>query len=176
MPTFQQVIDANPSQFMSLGASIMQAAGQVTRLGASYGQEVTGLGVSWQGKDYQELLRWAGSVGAFVGRSDAALLTCAGALESMGATMTATVTALKSTKEAAEAAGYKVLPTPFVILGPQQWQQVSSAGYAAPAVYAAYQAGAVAFSTALGSMYAALIAQDTAAYGIIRTALALSPS
>ena len=63
-----------------------------------------------------------------------------------------------------------------MILGPRQWQQVSPAGYAAPAVYAAYQAGAIAFNMALVSMYTAFIAQDTAAYGIVRTALELSPS
>lgn len=52
---------------------------------------------------------------------------------------------------------------PMVILGPSQWSQVSSAGPAAPAVLAAYQSGAVAFSTALGAQYAAIVAQDTAA-------------
>ena len=87
--------------------------------------------------------------------------------------MMATVQTLKITKQAAEGAGYKVLPTPFVILGPRQWQQVSSAGYAAPAVYAAYQAGAVAFTTALMGQYAAIVAQDAAASATMRTAIAI---
>ena len=176
MPTFQQAIDSNPAQLMTLGASLLQAAGQLTGIGAQYGTTVAGLGASWQGEDYQGLVKWAGKVEVYIGRSDAALATAAATLESMGATMMATATAMKATKQAAEAAGYKVLPSQFVILGPRQWQQVSSAGYAAPAVYAAYQAGAIAFNVALVSMYTAFIAQDTAAYGIVRTALGLSPS
>jgi uncharacterized protein YukE len=176
MPTFQQCLDANPTELMSLGVSIGSAAAQLTQLGASYGQTVAGLAASWQGKDYQELVRWAGQVAAYIGRSDAAMITCAGALEGVGAGLMATCTAMKATKQAAEGIGYKVLPSPFVILGPSQWSQVSSAGPGAPAVLAAYQSGAIAFTTALVSMYTAAIAQDTAGYGIIRTALALSPS
>jgi hypothetical protein len=176
MPTFQQCLDADPAQLMSLGMSIGQAAAQLTQLGASYGTTVTGLAASWQGKDYRELLRWAGEVAAFIGRSDAAMITCTGALEATGVSLLATVTAMKATKQAAEAVGYRVLPSPFVILGPSQWSQVSSAGPAAPAVLAAYQSGAIAFTTALVSLYTAIIAQDTAGYAIIRTALALSPS
>lgn len=176
MPTFQQCLDANPAQLMSLGASIASATAQLTQLGASYGQTVAGLGVSWQGEDYQALLEWAGKVATYIGRSDAAMITCAGALEATGASLMATTMAMKATKQAAEGIGYKVLPTPFVILGPSQWSQVSSAGPAAPAVLAAYQSGAIAFTTALVSMYTAVIAQDTAGYAIIRTALALSPS
>jgi hypothetical protein len=176
MPTFQQCIDANPAQLMSLGASIGSAAAQLTQLGAGYGQTVGGLAASWQGKDYQELVQWSIEVGLFIGRSDAAMLTCAGALEGTGAALMATCTAMKITKQSAEAVGYRVLPSPFVILGPSQWSQVSAAGPGAPAVLAAYQAGAVAFTTALVSMYTAVIAQDTAGYAIIRTALALSPS
>jgi hypothetical protein len=176
MPTFQQCLDANPAQLMSLGVSIGTAAAQLTQLGASYGTTVAGLAASWQGKDYQELVKWSAQVATFIGRSDAAMIACAGSLEATGATMLATCTALKATKQAAEAIGYKVLPTPFVILGPSQWSQVSSAGPGAPAVLAAYQSGAIAFTTALVSMYTAIIAQDTAGYAVIRTALALSPS
>jgi uncharacterized protein YukE len=176
VPTFQQCVDANPAELMSLGASIGGAAAQLTQLGASYGQTVAGLGASWQGEDYRALLNWASKVAAFIGRSDAAMITCAGALEGVGAGLMATCTAMKLTKQSAESIGYRVLPSPFVILGPSQWSQVSSAGPAAPAVLAAYQSGAIAFTTALVSMYTAAIAQDTAGYGIIRTALALSPS
>lgn len=176
MPTFQQCLDANPAELMSLGASIGSAAAQLTQLGASYGTTVAGLAASWQGEDYQGLVRWSGQVATFIGRSDAAMITCAGGLGTTGAALMATCTAMKATKEAAEGIGYKVLPTPFVILGPSQWSQVSSAGPGAPAVLAAYQAGAVAFTTALVSLYTAIIAQDTAGYAVIRTALALSPS
>lgn len=176
MPTFQECLDANPSELISLGTSIGSAAAQLTQLGATYGTTVAGLAASWQGEDYQGLVKWSTQVAAFIGRSDAAMITCAGGLATTGASLLAMCTALKTTKQAAEGIGYKVLPTPLVILGQSQWQQVSSAGYAAPAVYAAYQAGAVAFTTALVSMYAAIIAADTAGYAVIRTALALSPS
>ncbi|MEU6857663.1 hypothetical protein AB0B28_02115 [Glycomyces sp. NPDC046736] len=176
MPTFQQCLDANPAELMSLGISIGAAAAQLTALGTSYGSTVAGLAASWQGEDYQALVKWSIEVATFIGRSDAAMLTCAGGLEGVGASLMATCIAMKATKQAAEAAGYKVLPTPFVILGPSQWSQVSAATVGAPAVLAAYQAGAIAFTTALVSMYTAIIAQDTAGYAVIRTALALSPS
>lgn len=176
MPTFQQCLDANPAQLMALGGQIAAATAQLTALGTTYGGTVAGLAASWQGQDYQELVRWAGEVAMFIGRSDAAMVTCAGGLEAVGASLMATTLALKTVKQSAEAVGYKVLPTPFVILGPSQWSQVSSAGPAAPAVLAAYEAGAVAFTAALVGMYTAIIAQDTAGYAVIRTALALSPS
>lgn len=173
MPTFQQAVDADPSKFLTCGASVLKAAGSVTSLAARYGREVAGLGAGWQGEDYQGLLRWAGEVAGFTARVDAALLTVGATLEASGATMFATVQTLKITKQAAEGVGYKVLPTPFVILGPSQWSQVSSAGPGAPAVLAAYQAGAAAFTTALMGQYAAIIAQDVAASATMRTAIAV---
>ncbi|MEU6858023.1 hypothetical protein AB0B28_03980 [Glycomyces sp. NPDC046736] len=173
MPTFQQTIDADPSKFMTYGATVLKTAGSVTALAAKYGQEVGGLATSWQGDDYNGLLRWAGEVAGFTARVDVALLTVGATLEAMGASMTATVQTLKLTKQAAEGAGYKVLPTPFVILGPSQWSQVSSAGPGAPAVLAAYQAGAIAFTTALTAQYIALIAQDVAASSVMRTAISI---
>ncbi|THV35593.1 hypothetical protein [Glycomyces buryatensis] len=173
MPTFQQALDADPSKFITAGAALMQAAGSVTAVAAKYGQEVTDLGTSWQGQDYQGLVRWAGQVSVFTVQTNAVLMATGGTLQAMGATMMANVQLMKGTKQAAEGAGYKVLPTPFVILGPSQWSQVSSAGPAAPAVLAAYQAGAVAFTTALMAQFAAIIAQDMAAQTALRAALAL---
>lgn len=173
MPTFQQALDADPSKFMTYGATLIQSAGSVTSLAAKYGQQVGSLGTSWQGDDYNGLMRWAGQVASFTAQVDAVLLTAAATLESLGATMMVNVQTLKATKQAAEAAGYKVLPSPFVILGPSQWSQVSSAGPGAPAVLAAYQAGAVAFTTALIGQFAAIIAQDVAANTAIRAAIAL---
>ncbi|THV42951.1 hypothetical protein [Glycomyces buryatensis] len=173
MPTFQQALDADPSKFITAGVALMKAAGSVTAVSAKYGQEVADLGTSWQGQDYQGMMRWAGQVSAFTVQTNAVLMSAGATLEAMGATMMANVQLLKGTKQAAEAAGYRVLPTPFVILGPSQWSQVSSAGPAAPAVLAAYQAGAVAFATALMAQFAAIIAQDMAAQTALRAALAL---
>ncbi|MDA1361680.1 hypothetical protein O1R50_18780 [Glycomyces luteolus] len=173
MPTFQQALDADPSKFMTYGATLIQSAGSVTGLAARYGQQVAELGGSWQGDDYNGLLEWAAQVGTFTAQVDAVLLTAATALEALGASMTINVQTLKFTKQAAEGIGYKVLPTPFVILGPSQWSQVSSAGPGAPAVLAAYQAGAAAFTAALTAQYAAIIAQDVAANTAIRAAIAL---
>jgi hypothetical protein len=173
MPTFQQAIDADPAKFMTYGATLLQTAGEVTSLAIEYGQQVADLGATWQGDDYQGLLGWATKVATFTGGVDLVLVTAATSLEAMGATMMANVMTLKTTKQAAEGVGYRVLPTPMVILGPSQWSQVSSAGPAAPAVLAAYQAGAVAFTTALMAQYAAIVAQDIACNTAIRAAMAL---
>ncbi|THV42968.1 hypothetical protein [Glycomyces buryatensis] len=173
MPTFQQAIDADPSKFMTYGATLLQTAAEVGSLQVKYAQQVVDLGTSWQGDDYQGLVGWAGQVATFTGQVDAVLAMAAATLESMGATMMANVMTLKATKQAAEGVGYKVLPTPMVILGPSQWSQVSSAGPGAPAVLAAYQAGAIAFTTALMAQYAAIVAQDLACNAAIRAAIAL---
>lgn len=173
MPTFQQALDADPSKFMTYGASLIQSAGSVTGLATRYGQQVADLGTGWQGDDYNGLLGWATQVGAFTAQVDAVLLTAAATLQALGTSMMINVQTLKFTKQAAEGIGYKVLPTPFVILGPSQWSQVSSAGPGAPAVLAAYQAGAAAFTAALTAQYAAIIAQDVAASTAIRAAIAL---
>jgi hypothetical protein len=173
MPTFQQALDADPAKFASSGAELMTTAGSVTGLSAKYGQEVAGLADAWQGDDYNGLVRWAGQVAVFNTQVELVLMTAAATLQAMGLSMAATVQALKFTKQTAEAVGFKVLPTPFVILGPTQWQQVSAAGPGAPAVLAAYQAGAVAYTTALMSQYAAIIAQDVACSTAVRAAVAL---
>lgn len=174
MPTFQQALDANPSEFMTYGATLARAAGELTSLTAQYSQQVAALGTSWQSDEYQGLLGWAAKVAAFTAQNNAVLMTSSAALASMGATMMATVQTLKITKQMAEGIGYRVLPMPMVILGPSQWSQVSSAGPAAPAVLAAYQSGAVAFSTALSAQYAAIVAQDAAASATLRAALAIT--
>ncbi|THV41913.1 hypothetical protein [Glycomyces buryatensis] len=175
MPTFQQAIDADPSQFLTLGESVVQAVGELTETGVKFAESVAGLATSWQGNDYQGLVGHAGEVGSVVARSDAALLTAAAGLESMGTILAATQMALKTTKQVAEGIGYMVLPTPMVILGPGQWSLVSSAGPEAPAILAAYQAGAAVFTDALGSMYTTLIDQDTVAYGMLRAAISQIP-
>lgn len=170
MPTFQQCLDADPSGFTQLGSKIMSTAGEINSHAQQYAQTISGLESSWQGDDYKALMRWQGIATAFNTMNQAEFNVAGAMLTSMGATMTANVQTLKLTKEAAEAAGYKVLPTPLVILGPSQWQQVSAANVGAPAVLAAYQAGAIAFTMALMTQYGALIAQDTACAAAVRIA------
>jgi hypothetical protein len=170
MPTFQQCLDADPSKFTHLGTKVMSTAGEINAHTQTYSQTVTGLSRSWSGSDFQALVRWQGRVQAFNAMNQAELNAAGAVLASMGATMMATVQTLKMTKQMAEGIGYKVLPSPFVILGPSQWQQVAAANVGAPAVLAAYQAGAAAFTAALVGQYAAIIAQDVACASIIRVA------
>lgn len=170
MPTFQQCLSADPSKFTQLGTKVMSTAGEINSHTQTYSQTITGLSDSWTGSDFQALLGWQAKVQAFNAMNQAELNVAGAILTSMGASMMVTVQTLKMTKQVAEGIGYKVLPTPFVILGPSQWSQVSSAGPGAPAVLAAYQAGAVAFTTALVAQYSAIIALDASCAATIRIA------
>lgn len=170
MPTFQQCLDADPSEFVQLGTKVLSTASSIMLHTATYMETVSGLASAWEGADYNKLVGWQGRVIEFDTMNQAEMNAAAGALTTMGGTMTAMVQTLKMTKQAAESIGYKVLPAPMVILGPSQWQQVSAANVGAPAVLAAYQAGAISFTTALISQYAAIIAQDVACAATIRIA------
>ncbi|THV41431.1 hypothetical protein [Glycomyces buryatensis] len=171
MPTFQQSLDSDPAQLMSLADSLVRAAIEITGVGARYGATVSGLGAAWQGEDYQGLARWAGLVEAYIGRSEVALIDSAVTLEANAARMIAAVAAMRETVRAAETAGYQVLPAPLVVLGAGQWNQIAAAGPSGQVLLAAHEARAAAFTAALVGMYTAFIAYDTAANGVIRTAL-----
>lgn len=170
MPTFQQCLDADPSRFIQLGTKVMSTASEIMLHTATYLETIAGLASAWEGNDYDKLAGWQRRVIEFDTMNQAEMNVAGGALTSMGTSMMANVQALKMTKQMAESIGYKVLPSPMVILGPSQWQQVSAANVGAPAVLAAYQAGAMSFTMALISQYAAIIAQDVSCATTIRIA------
>ncbi|THV42987.1 hypothetical protein [Glycomyces buryatensis] len=171
MPTFRQCLDADPAKFSGVTAEWNRAGSDMDRFVDDYADCMEGLADKWAGSDYDSAASWLPSVKAFNMTTQGAIKLGAATLQATGSVMQATVQVLKSTKQAAESAGYKVLDAPMVILGPRQWQQVSSAGPAAPAVLAAYQAGALAFNGFLMAQFAILNATDVAAAGGLHAAI-----
>lgn len=170
MPTFKQAIDADPNKFSDVGSAISTAASDIEQFVSDYADCIEGLASEWSGSDYEAASSWLPSVKALNMAAQTTMTAGSAALQGGGAAMNALVEVLKQTKQAAESAGYKVTDAPLVMLGQQQWQQVSSAGYGAPAVYAAYQAGAVAFNGILVAELVALNAADVATAGGMQAA------
>ncbi|THV42757.1 hypothetical protein [Glycomyces buryatensis] len=170
MPTFKQAIDADPGKFGEVGSAISGAAGDLDHFVSDYADCIEALAADWEGGDYAAAASWLPSVKGLNTAAQTTMTAGSATLQASSAAMKATVEVLKQTKQAAESAGYKVMDMPMVMLGSRQWQQVSSAGYGAPAVYAAYQAGAVAFTGLLVAQLAVLNAADVAGAGGLHAA------
>ncbi|MEU6858473.1 hypothetical protein AB0B28_06330 [Glycomyces sp. NPDC046736] len=168
MPTFKQAIEADPSKFGDVASAADRAKDDIDGFVSDYADCMEGLAADWEGQDYQAATGWLPSVKALNTATQSCLSIGSATIQAAGTAMNATVEILKQTKQAAESAGYEVMDMPLVMLGQSQWQQVSSAGYAAPAVYAAYQAGAVAFNGLLVAQLVILNAADVAASGALR--------
>jgi len=178
MPTYDQLIDSSPS-------GLTEAATGLDRAKKELDSVLDGLDKAahrtddWKGEAKKahdaganQLRQQASRVGDNFGQTAMTVRQAAQALD-------AVVQMLRQTESSAKQAGFQVIrgPMALVWLGPRQQQQVASAGPAAPAVFAAYQAVAQTYTMALGMMVTEATELDTsfaAQIGEVGTSLAAS--
>lgn len=162
MPTYDQLIDSSPNGLAEAATGLNRAKEELNSVLESFTRAVRTTDRVWQGraKDAHDsaadkLRGQASGVGDNFGQTAMTVRQAAQALDTV-------VRALRQTESSAKQAGFQVFrgPMALVWLGPRQQQQVASAGPAAPAVFAAYQAVAQAYTMILGSMVAQATALD----------------
>lgn len=162
MPTYDQLIDSSPNRLGEASTGLRNAKEELTSVVESFDKAVRATDAVWQGQAKQahdaaadRLHGQVSGVGDNFSRTSMIVRQAAQALH-------AVVEALQRTESSAKQAGFQVFrgPMALVWLGPRQQQQVASAGPAAPAVFAAYQAVAQAYTMMLGMMVAQATALD----------------
>ena len=158
MPTFQQLLMANPAAYQQAGTALRQAAGQARQAQAALERTIADLDTSWSGDARQaqrdrarELAHRLGQVAQDLDRAAQVVITG-------GQQLQALATQLRSTVQQATAAGFLVLISGQALPGPTHYSQAAAAGPAAPAVLQAYQAVAQAYT----AIFQTLVAQATA--------------
>lgn len=162
MPTYDQLIDSSPDELAEASHGLQNAKKDLISVLTSFDRAVRATGVVWRGeaKDAHDsgaarLRNQASAVGDSFGCT-------AVSVRQAGQALNAVAKALQQAEYSAKQAGFQVFrgPMALVWLGPRQQQQVASAGPAAPAVFAAYQAVAQAYTMMLGVMVAQATALD----------------
>jgi hypothetical protein len=165
VPTFQQGIDSKPDRLADFGGDLTSAAADVKSARRKYTSGIDKFrgrdgSAKWRGEDSEALAREVDRLARTVNTNRVMTEAAGNATKTLGESMNATVEAMEQTKKGAERAGFRVLPTPFVMPGPRHYQQASSAGPAGPGIIAAYWSIAATLTVALGTQLAALNAQD----------------
>jgi uncharacterized protein YukE len=171
VPTFQQLLIANPAAYAQAGTVLRQAAGQVRQAREAMERTVTQLEASWSGSAYQAQRDRARELADRLGQAAAELEHAAQVVTTGGQQLQAAVTQLRSTVQQATAAGFLVLPSGQALPGPTHYSQAAAAGPAAPAVLQAYQAVAQAYT----AVFQSLVVQASALDGIIAGHLRVGP-
>lgn len=146
MPEYMQLLMSVPADYGAVATSLQALAAEVRGVNGTFGTATQQLQAEWVGQDANSQEQKAKKVDRGLGLVSAALGNAATVLESGAGELGAAVSALRSIVQSAMDVGTWVLPTGTAIIGPQQWSQIASAGPAAGAVEAAYQAVAEAYT------------------------------
>jgi gas vesicle protein len=152
VPTFQQLLIANPAAYQQAGAALRQASGLMRETRAQLEATLAELDTSWSGSAQQAQRDRARRLADQLGQVADALENAAQVVSTGAEQLQAAVTQLRSTVQQATAAGFLVLPTGQVLPGPTHYSQAAAAGPGAPAVLEAYQAVAQAYTAILESI------------------------
>jgi uncharacterized protein YukE len=148
MPDFLGLLLANPTLFVDAGTALEAAAGQVGEAGTAFGEATSGM-PGWTG-DARTAHDAAAKITGENGTQLAEALGRAGqALQSGGAMLAESTTVLREQVDMVLAEGYLVIASGLVVIGPAQEAEAAAATVGAPAVIAAYEAGAVAYTVDL---------------------------
>jgi hypothetical protein len=158
VPTFQQLLMANPASYQQAGTALRQAAEQARQAQSAMEQAVGQLARSWSGSAHQAQRDRARELANRLGQVAQELDRAAQVVTTGGQQLQALATQLRSTVQQATAAGFLVLPSGQALPGPSHYSQAAAAGPAAPAVLQAYQAVAQAYT----AIFQTLVAQATA--------------
>ncbi|WP_030161225.1 YwqJ-related putative deaminase [Glycomyces sp. NRRL B-16210] len=160
MPAYRQSLDSSTGEFGEFGGGVSSASSKLDDYDDNRTGQIEGLRPDWKGDDYDALRGDSDELSRHCAATRLKMSGASMALKSGGAAMQGTVKAMEATDRAAQNIGYQVLPAPQAVIGPRQMQQIASAGVAAPAVQAAYQAGAIAFTIALRTLNTMVTVQD----------------
>ncbi|MCC3764675.1 hypothetical protein K3N28_16580 [Glycomyces sp. TRM65418] len=176
MPTYQDALSAEPSEFLAFASEMIAAATDLATQQTDYAAEVAEINRHWQDTANEAFNGEAGNVDAHLAQVIGEVTAAAGGLAAAGAQMLAECTVLKAADAALKATGFTVQPAPLVTLGPSQRTAIAMAGPFGGFIEAVLQAQAMAGTLGLQSMTALVNAADaTAGAALSQAAELLKP-
>lgn len=176
MPTFQQLLIANPAAYQQAATALRQAAGQVRQARTALDRDLAELDVSWSGPAHQAQRERARDLAGRLDQVAQALDRAAQVVSTGGQQLQAAVTQLRSTVQQATAAGFLVLPSGQALPGPTHYSQAAGAGPGAPAVLQAYQAVAQAYTAVFQTLVVQASTLDAAIAAQLQAGMAAAAS
>ena len=162
MPTYMQLMQSTPGSLGEVATALNGANEQLVANAEAFEKTAQTTDATWKGaaKDAHDggVDRLQGGIRQ-VGQS---LKATAQLVQQASQTLTTLVNQLRQTESTAKGAGFQVIPGAMAIVMPGQthYQQAASAGPAAPAVIAAYQAIAQAYAMILNTIVGMATAAD----------------
>jgi uncharacterized protein YukE len=176
MPTYQDALSAEPSEFLTYAAEMTAAAADLATQQTDYSAKVAEINGHWQDNANQAFNGEVGNVNAHLTEVISAITATAGSLASAGTQMLAECTILKAADAALKATGFNVQPAPLVQLGPAQRTAIAMAGPFGGFLEAVLQAQAMAGTLGLQSLTSLVNAADaTAGAALSQAAELLKP-
>ncbi|WP_133884068.1 hypothetical protein [Glycomyces sp. NRRL B-16210] len=170
MPTYQDALSAEPSEFIGYASEMTAAAADLATHQSEYGEQVAWINVHWKDTANDAFNGEVGNVNAHVSQVIGEVTAAAGSLSATGAQMVAQCTALKVADAALKATGFDVQPAPLVTLGALQRTAIAMAGPFGALLEAALQAQAAAGTLGLQALLSLVNAADAAAGAALSTA------
>jgi hypothetical protein len=164
VPDFLGLLLANPSLYVDAGTTMQGTVASLTSANDEFTAATGGM-PSWRGPARTAQDGRAKTTASTFSTAAQALQRAAQALISGGGELTAATMDLREAVNLILAEGYLVLASGLVVIGPAQEAEAAAATVGAEAVIAAYEAGAVAYTSQLELMVAGAttIDEETAA-------------
>ncbi|MEU6248093.1 hypothetical protein [Glycomyces sp. NPDC047010] len=163
MPTYQDALAAEPSEFVAYAAEMTAAASDLATQQAEYGEKVAGINQNWRDTANDAFNGEAGTVAAHLTQVVGEITTAAGSLAAAGSQMLTECTLLRVADAALKAVGFDVQPAPLVTLGAAQRTAIAMAGPFGGLIEAALQAQALAGTLGLQTLTTLVNAADATA-------------
>lgn len=170
MPTYQDALSANPSEFLSFASEMTAAAADLATQQTDYGTKVSEINSHWQDTANDAFNGEVGNVNTHLGQVIGEVTATAGSLASTAAQMLMECTGLKAADAALKAVGFNIQPAPLVTLGPAQRAAIAMAGPFGSFIEAGLQVQAMAGTLGLQTLTSLINAADATAGAALSTA------
>ncbi|MEU6858255.1 hypothetical protein AB0B28_05185 [Glycomyces sp. NPDC046736] len=176
MPTYEQVMSGEPTEFMGYAMEVTAAAGDLAAHQTDYGTKVTELNAHWQDAANEAFNAEVGTVNAHITQVIGEINAAATTLQAAGSEMFSVRAGMQLTEAFLKGKGFDVLPAPLVAVSAAQHALIAQLGPLGGFLEAALQAEAAAGTAQLQSALGLLNAADAAAGAVLNAvAEALQP-
>ncbi len=170
MPSYQDALSANPSEFLSYASEMTAAAADLATQQTDYGTKVAEINSHWQDTANDAFNGEVGNVNTHLSQVIGEVTATAGSLAATAAQMLLECTGLKAADAALKAIGFNIQPAPLVTLGPAQRTAIAMAGPFGSFLEAGLQVQAMAGTLGLQTLTSLINAADATAGAALSTA------
>jgi hypothetical protein len=176
MPSYQDALSAQPSEFLTYASEMTAAATDLATQQTDYGAKVAEINSHWRDRANDAFNGEVGNVNTHLAQVIGEVTATATGLAGTAAQMLVECTGLKAADTALKALGFDIQPAPAVTLGPAQRTAIAMAGPFGGILEAALQAQAMAGTLGLQTLTSLINAADaTAGAALTQAAELLKP-